>query len=63
MQVGDRVTRDTVLRTENPVGSVIKITVDYVVVKWDNINGQWHYTHEQAKKLEFANEQKKHNER
>ncbi len=56
MKVGDRVTRDTVLRTENPVGSVIKITVDYVVVKWDNINGQWHYTHEQAKKLEFANE-------
>ena len=56
MKVGDRVTRDTVLRTENLVGSVIKITVDYVVVKWDNINGQWHYTHEQAKKLEFANE-------
>ena len=56
MNVGDRVTRDAVLRTENPVGTIIKITVDYVVVKWDNINGQWHYTYEQAKKLEFADE-------
>ncbi len=56
MKVGDRVTRGVVLRTENPVGTIIKITVDYVVVKWDNINGQWHYTHEQAKKLEFVDE-------
>lgn len=56
MNVGDRVTRDSVLRAKNPVGSIIKITVDYVVVKWDNINGDWHYTHEQAKKLEFINE-------
>ena len=50
--INDRVTRDTVLRVSNPVGTVIKITFDYVVVKWDNINGQWHYTHEQAEKLE-----------
>ena len=56
MNVGDRVTRTSVLRVEDPVGSVIKITLDYVIVKWDNINGQWHYTHEQAKKLERANE-------
>ena len=57
MKVGDRVTRDSVLRTENPVGTIIKITVDYVVVKWDNIKGQWHYTPEQAKKLEMINEE------
>ena len=56
MKVGDRVTREAVLRTENPVGTIIKITVDYVVVKWDNINGDWHYTHEQSKKLELVNE-------
>ena len=56
MKVGDRVTRDSVLRAKNPVGSIIKITLDYVIVKWDNINGQWHYTHEQAKKLELADE-------
>ena len=56
MKVGDRVTREAVLRTENPIGTIIKITVDYVVVKWDNINGDWHYTHEQAKKLELVDE-------
>jgi hypothetical protein len=52
MNVDDRVTRDSVLRVKKPVGSVIKITNDYIIVKWDNINGQWHYTHEQAKKLQ-----------
>ena len=56
MKVGDRVTRDSILRTENPVGTIIKITADYVVVAWDNINGDWHYTHEQAKKLEGVDE-------
>jgi len=56
VKVGDRVTREAVLRTENPVGTIIKITLDYVIVRWDNINGDWHYTHEQAKKLEFINE-------
>ena len=57
MNVGDRVTREAVLRTENPVGTIIKITLDYVIVRWDNINGDWHYTHEQAKKLEAVNEE------
>ena len=56
MKVGDRVTRDSILRTEDPVGTIIKITIDYVVVVWDNINGDWHYTHEQAKKLEAVDE-------
>lgn len=56
MKVGDRVTREAVLRTENPIGTIIKITVDYIVVKWDNINGDWHYTHEQSKKLELVDE-------
>lgn len=56
MQVGDRVTRDSVLRTVNPIGTVIKITLDYVVVKWDNINGEWHYTHKQANNLEAVDE-------
>ena len=56
MKVGDRVTRDSVLRTENPIGTIIKINNDYVVVDWDNIPGHWHYTHEQAKKLEAASE-------
>ena len=42
MKVGDRVTREAVLRTENPIGTIIKITLDYVIVRWDNINGDWH---------------------
>jgi len=56
MKIGDRVTRDSVLRTTNPVGTIIKINVDYVVVSWDNIKGEWHYTHEQATKLEIVHE-------
>lgn len=59
MKVGDRVTREAVLRTENPVGTIINITLDYVIVRWDNINGDWHYTHEQAEKLEKINERRK----
>jgi len=51
MKVGDRVTRDSVLRTENPEGSIIKINNDYVVVKWEGLPGQWYYTHEQTDKL------------
>ena len=31
-----------------------KIKADgYVVVIWDGINGEWHYTPEQAEKLEI----------
>tara|TARA_B100000131_G_scaffold258037_2_gene253203 strand:- start:340 stop:483 length:144 start_codon:yes stop_codon:yes gene_type:complete len=37
-------------------GTVDKITQDYVVVVWDDVNGYWHYTKEQAKKLEIVNE-------
>ena len=33
-------------------GTVIKITTEYLVVKWNDINGEWHYTLEQAEALE-----------
>ena len=56
MQVGDKVTKDLVMRVENPVGTIINITKEYVVVKWDNINGQWHYTFAQTEKLEVVSE-------
>ena len=36
---------------ETATGTVIKITKDYTVVKWDNIPGEWHYTHKQARRL------------
>ena len=57
MKVGDRVTRKKVLKNLNPVGTVIKITKNEIVVSWDSINGQWHYTNEQSKKLEVISEQ------
>jgi|TARA_R110002110_G_scaffold255129_1_gene470947 hypothetical protein len=37
-------------------GKIIKITREYIVVVWENINGEWHYTEEQAKKLEVIDE-------
>jgi ribosomal protein S1 len=37
-------------------GVVEKITPDYVVVKWFGINGQWHFTNEQAERLEVIDE-------
>ena len=56
MKVGDRVTKDKVMKLENPVGIIEKITNDYVVVKWNDIPGHWHYTHEQSKIIEVINE-------
>jgi len=37
-------------------GVIEKLTADYVVVKWTGIPGQWHYTKDQAKRLEIVNE-------
>ena len=51
MKVGNRVTRARALHTNHPTGSIIKINNDYIVVDWDNLPGDWHYTHEQAQKL------------
>ena len=52
-KMGDRVTKDKVLRTENPVGVVEKVSKEYVIVKWDDIPGHWHYTPKQAEQLEI----------
>ena len=51
MKSGDRVTRQKVLKHENPEGEVIRVTKDYIIVNWDNIPGDWHYTLEQSKNL------------
>ena len=48
MKVGDRVTKDRVHKTDNPIGTIANISQSYVVVKWDNIPGMWHYTPEQT---------------
>ena len=54
MKVGDRVTKDKVHKTDNPIGTIANISQSYVVVKWDNIPGMWHYTPEQTKKLKVV---------
>jgi len=53
MKKGDKVKMSPMWKYEKAIGEIIKITSDgYTVVKWDNINGEWHYTKEQSKKLE-----------
>ena len=40
-------------KLEEATGEIIKITADgYVVVKWEEVNGEWHYTKKQAKRLQ-----------
>lgn len=51
MKVGDRVMKSKVLAHIEVYGTIEKITSEYVVVIWDDVNGHWHYTQKQAKKL------------
>ena len=53
--VGDRVKLSPMWKYESAVGSVVSITKEYVVVQWDNVNGDWHYTNEQSQKMEILN--------
>lgn len=55
MKIGDRVKMSPMWKHDEAFGEVIKITKDYIVVLWDGINGHWHYTDEQAQKLEVIN--------
>ena len=56
MRPGDRVRMEPMWKYESASGVVEKITADgYIVVKWDGIPGHWHYTEQQAKKLEVIN--------
>lgn len=52
-KVGDRVVMSPMWKYKYARGKIIKITKEYVVVKWDNINGDWHYTEEQSNSLHF----------
>ena len=56
MKVGDKVRMEPMWKYEVADGVVEKITPDYVVVKWTGVNGQWHYTNEQAERLEVIDE-------
>ena len=57
MKVGDRVIMAPMWKYELAKGTIKQIKKDgYVVVVWDEINGEWHWTPEQAKKLEVIND-------
>ncbi len=52
MKVGDRVVMVPMWKHRWARGKIIKMTRDgYTVVRWDDINGDWHYTEEQSKRL------------
>ena len=57
MKVGDRVEMSPMWKYDRAEGTVIKVSRDgYTVVRWDGINGDWHYTEEQSKKLKQIEE-------
>jgi len=56
VKVGDRVKMEPMWKYKEAIGEVQKVTESYIVVKWVDIPGQWHYTNEQAQKLEVINE-------
>ena len=57
MKVNDRVRMAPMWKYDEAVGTIKQIKKDgYVVVVWDNINGEWHYTKEQAIRLEILDE-------
>lgn len=58
MKVGDRVKMSPMWKHDNALGKIIKITKDYTVVSWENTPGEWHYTKEQASKIEVISEEK-----
>tara|TARA_B100000131_G_scaffold310921_1_gene343122 strand:+ start:1282 stop:1458 length:177 start_codon:yes stop_codon:yes gene_type:complete len=56
MKEGERVKMSPMWKYESATGIIEKVTTDYVIVKWIDIPGQWHYTKEQAKRLEIIDE-------
>ena len=56
MKVGDKVRMSPMWKYEVATGVIEKITSDYIIVKWKDVPGQWHYTQEQAKRLEVIND-------
>ena len=55
VKVGDKVRMEPMWKYESAVGEIEKITESYIIVKWVDIPGQWHYTIKQAEKLEVIN--------
>ena len=57
MKVGDRIKMSPMWKHATATGTIKKITKDeYIVVKWDNINGEWYFTKEQISAAEVLDE-------
>ena len=56
MKTGNRVKMAPMWKHKRAVGTIIKITKDYTVVKWDDVPGEWHYTQDQSIRLEVLDE-------
>ena len=57
MEINDRVKMDLSPNYGLATGTVKKITKDgFVVVVWDNINGEWYWTEDQIKQMEVISE-------
>jgi hypothetical protein len=57
MKPGDKVRMAPMWKLPEAFGYISKITSEgYVVVFWDGVNGEWHYTPEQAKRLEITDD-------
>jgi len=57
MKKGNRVKKSPMWKYDQAFGTIVQIKRDgYVVVIWDGINGEWHYTPEQTKQLEVIND-------
>jgi hypothetical protein len=53
MKVGNRVKMSPMWKHSSANGTIKQIRKDgYVVVVWDGVNGEWHYTNEQSKRIE-----------
>jgi len=53
MKPGDRVKMSPMWILDEAFGHVSKITRDgYVVIIWEGVNGEWHYTKEQIERIE-----------
>tara|TARA_X000001036_G_C20305514_1_gene654167 strand:+ start:350 stop:559 length:210 start_codon:yes stop_codon:yes gene_type:complete len=57
MKIGDRVRMAPMWKHKEAIGTIIKISKGYTVVSWDEVNGEWHYTEKQAKRLEIFDDQ------
>ncbi len=56
MKAGDRVRMSPMWKYDTADGTILKINKQYTVVRWDGVGGEWHYTKEQAKRLEVIDE-------